>query len=98
MPTLLRLLLPLCLALILPATAVAQSNAQTAARQSGPGLGSMPVRGMEMQQVRRLFGEPAQRLHAVGDPPIRRWQYDGMMVYFEDRRVIHSVATSEQPQ
>ena len=42
-----------------------------------------PVRGMTMQAVRERFGEPIQRLPAVGEPPITRWVYDRFTVYFE---------------
>lgn len=51
-----------------------------------------PVRGEDMQQVLAEFGEPADRLPAVGSPPISRWVYDEFRVYFEHDRVIHSVS------
>jgi hypothetical protein len=44
-----------------------------------------------MDRVRERWGEPRQRLAAVGEPPISRWVYDGFSVYFEHRHVIHSV-------
>lgn len=42
-----------------------------------------PVRGMSMQGVLERFGEPVERLPAVGDPPITRWVYERFTVYFE---------------
>jgi len=51
----------------------------------------LPQRGSSMDRVRERWGEPRQRLGAVGEPPISRWVYDGFSVYFEHRYVIHSV-------
>ncbi len=53
-----------------------------------------PARGMSMDQVVKKFGEPKQRLAAVGDPPISRWIYDRYTVYFERQTVLHSVVTA----
>lgn len=54
--------------------------------------GAMPSRGMTMQQVEQRLGPPVARRAAVGNPPITRWEYEGFIVYFEHRHVIHSVA------
>jgi hypothetical protein len=56
-----------------------------------------PSRGATMQAVERKFGPPNQRHNAVGGggpkrPPITRWDYTGFSVFFENDRVIHSVA------
>lgn len=51
-----------------------------------------PDRGERMQEVLSEFGEPTDRLPAVGSPPISRWIYEEFRVYFEDDRVIHSVS------
>lgn len=51
----------------------------------------MPGRGESMTTVLKHHGEPQQRLAAVGRPPISRWVYPEFTVYFEHRRVIHSV-------
>ncbi len=51
-----------------------------------------PTRGMTMRQVESSFGSPLRRRAPVGDPPITRWEYDGFIVYFEHKHVIHSVA------
>ena len=45
-----------------------------------------------MAQVENRFGEPSQRVGAVGDPPISRWVYPQFVVYFEGSHVIHAVA------
>ena len=50
-----------------------------------------------MQAVEQKFGQPSQRHNAVGGggvkhPPITRWDYPGFSVFFENDRVIHSVA------
>jgi len=57
-----------------------------------------PSRGSTMQAVEQHFGPPAQRHAAVGGsdrakPPITRWDYPNFSVFFENDRVIHSVAT-----
>jgi hypothetical protein len=50
-----------------------------------------PTRGMSMDQVTSKFGAPANKVPAVGKPPISRWEYPGFIVYFEADHVIHSV-------
>jgi hypothetical protein len=52
-----------------------------------------PTRGTSKAQVEKQFGEPNQRVAAVGNPPISSWVYPGFTVYFEYDHVIHSVAT-----
>ncbi len=50
-----------------------------------------PKSGMSMKTVLRQFGEPRQKIPAVGEPPISRWVYDKFTVYFENQYVIWSV-------
>lgn len=50
-----------------------------------------PRTGQSMQQVEANYGEPVQRVDAVGIPPITRWVYNGFTVYFEHDKVIHAV-------
>lgn len=50
-----------------------------------------PARGMSMDRVMERYGEPVERVPAVGIPPISRWVYDGYTVYFEDQHTITSV-------
>ncbi len=58
--------------------------------------GQIPTRGMTMKQVESQFGQPGDRRAPVGDPPITRWEYQGFIVYFEYRHVIHAV--EKQPR
>jgi hypothetical protein len=58
--------------------------------QSAPAI-QTPRNGLSMAQVRQQFGEPAQEVPAVGEPPISRWEYTGYTVYFENDLVLHSV-------
>ncbi|TQV63443.1 MAG: hypothetical protein FNT29_07110 [Halothiobacillaceae bacterium] len=51
----------------------------------------VPTRGQSMQTVLQQYGEPQERLAAVGKPPITRWVYPGFTVYFERRWTIHAV-------
>jgi hypothetical protein len=50
-----------------------------------------PRRGMSMERVETVFGAPSEKLAAVGDPPISRWEYPGFTVYFEYDKVLHAV-------
>jgi hypothetical protein len=50
-----------------------------------------PKTGQSMDQVTSRFGNPDQKLAAVGEPPISRWVYAQYTVYFESNHVIHSV-------
>lgn len=52
---------------------------------------SLPRNGETMQQVEARFGAPKERIPAVGDPPISRWDYSDYIVYFEHQHVLHSV-------
>jgi hypothetical protein len=58
---------------------------------------SRPARGMSMEKVEATFGAPTRRVPAVGgsstaQPPISRWEYPGFVVYFENDKVVHTVA------
>lgn len=63
---------------------LSQPHAQTTAQ---------PTRGMSMERVEALYGTPARRLPAVGEPPITRWEYPGFVVFFEHHLVLHTVST-----
>lgn len=56
-----------------------------------------PTQGMSMQTVEQRFGQPEQKISAVGEPPISRWIYPDFVVFFEHNLVIHSVVPREQP-
>ncbi|NVJ51508.1 MAG: phosphodiesterase [Gammaproteobacteria bacterium] len=64
------------------AYSAAESQSQTVAT---------PRHGQDMESVRAQFGEPQQKVPAVGEPPITRWIYGQFTVYFEHDKVIHSV-------
>ena len=42
-----------------------------------------PTRGMTQASVESKYGAPASVRAPVGDPPITRWEYANMVVYFE---------------
>jgi len=54
-----------------------------------------PPRGATQASVTSRYGEPRQRVAAVGQPPISRWVYDSFTVYFEGDHVVHAVVTSK---
>lgn len=56
-----------------------------------------PTQGMTMQAVEQHYGQPEQKVAAVGEPPISRWVYPDFVVFFEYNLVIHSVVPREQP-
>lgn len=51
-----------------------------------------PRRGMSMDKVQQLFGQPLATSESVGNPPISNWTYGDRIVYFEYSTVIHVVA------
>lgn len=50
-----------------------------------------PASGETKTRVEDRFGPPSERIVAVGEPPISRWEYPGFTVYFEFEHVIHAV-------
>jgi len=50
-----------------------------------------PARGLSMDKVEAQFGAPSNRVAAIGNPPITRWEYPGFVVFFEHNIVLHSV-------
>jgi hypothetical protein len=50
-----------------------------------------PSRGMSMNSVAKLYGQPTSKTVAVGGPPITKWAYPEFVVFFEYTTVIHSV-------
>ena len=55
------------------------------------GNSDRPTRGMTAASVESKFGTPDAKVAPVGDPPISRWEYKDMVVFFEYDRVIHAV-------
>jgi len=52
---------------------------------------TLPGKGMTKDSVEKRFGSPAEKIEAVGEPPISRWVYGSFTVYFEYDHVIHAV-------
>jgi hypothetical protein len=50
-----------------------------------------------MAQVEAKYGAPREKHAAVGKPPITRWDYEALSVYFENDRVIHAVVPGAPP-
>jgi hypothetical protein len=76
---------------------VSAEELQTPAAPEAAASTSRPARGMTMDKVEAAFGAPTRRVPAVGganahQPPIARWEYPGFVVYFENDRVVHTVA------
>lgn len=51
----------------------------------------VPARGSTMSSVEASFGAPTQRAEPIGKPPITKWEYPNIVVYFEYDHVVHSV-------
>ncbi|HXQ31417.1 MAG TPA: hypothetical protein VN790_05570 [Steroidobacteraceae bacterium] len=56
--------------------------------------GDRPANGTRMSAIEQHYGAPISRYPAVGQPPITRWDYPTMVVYFEHDRLIHAVLIS----
>ncbi len=52
---------------------------------------NLPTNGMNRNEVQARYGEPKNKLDAVGDPPITQWKYDSWSVYFEYDLVLFTV-------
>ncbi len=55
-----------------------------------------PDRGTSMIQVENQYGQPSKKHSAIGEPPITKWTYSGITVYFEHAHVIHAVVNRTQ--
>ena len=84
-----RYLLVLSL-VFLSLSGVAEAQTQNAGGASATDT-SRPTRGMSEASVEARFGTPVDKVPAVGEPPISRWEYPGFIVYFEYNLVIHTV-------
>lgn len=73
--------------LITPLLTLALFTTGLAAHAASP----VPEKGQSMSSVLKHYGEPKQRIAAVGKPPISRWVYPEFTVYFEHKHTIHSV-------
>jgi hypothetical protein len=77
----------------LAASLLAGSAVAIAADAPAVAPGDHPERGQHMPAVEQRFGAPTTRYPAVGQPAITRWDYPGMIVYFENDLVLHTVLT-----
>jgi len=69
------------------------ANAQTLGMEgvASGSDGARPSSGMTAASVESKFGAPEAKIAPVGDPPIARWEYNDVGVFFEYDRVIHTV-------
>ena len=82
----------LTLVLAIPAQADVLSIAEPTYRTPNSAEGVLrPTRGMTMAQVETKFGAAVEKRAAIGEPPITRWRYQQLDVFFEHNLVIHSV-------
>lgn len=88
-----RFLITVIIACFFPLAASAQDPASPEEERPST-IGTMPTRGMTMEQVKKYFGEPDKVVKPVGEPPITRWIYDGFIVYFEHNYVLHALMPS----
>jgi len=51
-----------------------------------------PERGTAKSAVANDWGEPINQREAVGEPPISSWEYPDFVVFFENDKVLHTVA------
>lgn len=82
--------LPLILALSLSAPLQAEVLTLGVGEQ-GNSLIETPRKGSSKAQVSAKYGEPLQKISAVGKPPISQWVYSDFTIYFEYDHVVHSV-------
>ena len=80
--------------IILAAGSYVRADTGTAAQ--APATSPIPLKGMNMDDVRTRFGNADRALPAVGNPPITRWIYKDYVVYFEYSHVIHAVRPREE--
>ncbi len=67
------------------------SGAAAETATPAPAPVNVPARGATMNKVEAQLGAPTERHAAIGNPPITRWDYPGLSVFFEYSHVIHSV-------
>lgn len=66
----------------------------SAIAQNGDTMRKVPPRGTDMMAVERTMGPPESMIPPVGEPPITRWIYSDVTVYFEYDRMLHVVSNS----
>ena len=55
-----------------------------------------PDRGMTTAQVESQYGKPVKKYTAIGEPPISKWTYSNITVYFEHDHVVHAVVNRKK--
>ncbi|MDH3638604.1 MAG: hypothetical protein OES09_09085 [Gammaproteobacteria bacterium] len=79
-----------CIGMAFPLSGGAASDSMTEA--VFPNIRSdLPPNNMAEKEVLEKFGEPSERIPAIGNPPIARWKYPDYVVYYEWDRVIISI-------
>ena len=79
------------LALLVALPAGADTLLIDSVRQADKDGREVPSQGATKEVVQDAFGEPQSRRGPVGEPPITRWDYEGISVYFEHDRVVWTV-------
>lgn len=82
---------------VLQMAATAQADTLLIERRSAADNIQHPDRGMSMSAVEVQFGPPLHRVGPIGEPPITRWVYADITVYFENDHVISSVINQSTP-
>ncbi len=82
---------PVLAALLLAAPLAAGQNLEMPAGSTERVEQIVPLPGSTMTTVEASLGAPTTRHGPVGDPPITRWDYPGLAVFFEYDKVLHSV-------
>lgn len=62
-----------------------------ASDQAVADFSQLPQKGSLKSDVLARYGEPQSMSPAVGEPPISRWSYPDMVVFFEYDHVINAV-------
>jgi len=83
--------IPILAALLLAAPLATGQNLEMPSGEAERAAQAVPPPGSTMTTVEASLGAPTQRHGPVGDPPITRWDYPGLAVFFEYDKVLHSV-------
>jgi len=83
--------IPLLTALVLAAPLALGQNLDVPASSAARAIQAVPLPGSSMVATEASLGAPTNRHGPVGDPPITRWDYPGLAVFFEYDKVLHSV-------
>lgn len=90
-PALYSCLLGLCSLLLLGAARAETLQIPIGQQASEKWSIDRPIKGMNQEQVKAIFGPPQETRAPKGEPPISSWVYPDYVVYFEYAHVIHTV-------